>query len=226
MHTTISVVRLIALLPAGRVGGGGSTASAVSLGWGLSVAGALPGRDGGHPALCARCGLDRVADHQAAFRQVIGHPHARLEDHVHRARMHGFQQRFRAFLGQRGAHHHRHRALLHQLAQKRDAIHARHFHVQRDDVWHLLLEMARGRKRVGRSCHDFHLRVFFQDGLHRLAHAGAVVDDHDSDLAGAIGLAPLEYGVADGREREIEARDRFRVAHKQVASRHQAIDEA
>jgi hypothetical protein len=33
------------------VGGGGSTASAVSLGWGLSVAGALAGRDDGHPAL-------------------------------------------------------------------------------------------------------------------------------------------------------------------------------
>ena len=116
------------------------------------------------------------------FVQVIGDPDARLQDDVDRPRLQRLEQRFRAFLDQRRAHHHRQGALRHQLAQEGDAVHARHLDVQGDDVGHLLLNVARGGKGIGGGGDHLDFRIGGQDRGHRLADAGTVVDHQDTDF--------------------------------------------
>ena len=109
-------------------------------------------------------------------------PDARLQDDVDRPRLQRLEQRLRPFLDQRGAHDDRHRPLRHQFAQEGDTVHARHLDVQRDDVGHLFLDVAGSGEGIGGGGDHLDLRIGGQDRGHRLADAGAVVDDQHTNL--------------------------------------------
>ena len=138
--------------------------------------------------------LHHLADHVARLVEMVGHPHARLEDDVDRPRLERLHERLGALLGERGAHHHRHRALAHQLAQEGDAVHPRHLDVEGDDVGHLALDAAGGGEGIGGGGDHLDAGVLLEDRLHRLAHGGAVIDNQHAGLVGAHG------SISSGRQ--------------------------
>ena len=76
-------------------------------------------------------------------RQAAGDVDPRLRDEIDRAELERAQRDVGALLRQRGHHHDRHRPQPHQVLEERDAVHARHFHVERDDVRIELLDASR-----------------------------------------------------------------------------------
>ncbi len=84
-------------------------------------------------------------------------------------------------LGLGRADDHRERLLRHDLSQEGQAVHARHFEIEDDDVRDLLLDPARGDERIGRGTQDFDVGRRLQDAAQGLADGGRVVDDEDAD---------------------------------------------
>ena len=114
---------------------------------------------------------------------VLGNAHTRFADHINRAGLQRLKQRVGTIFHQRGTHHHGNGVLAHQLAKKCDAIHPRHFDVQRDDVGYLFGDVTRGGKGVCRCGDHLDLWIGREDLLQRLAHAGAVINDQHANFA-------------------------------------------
>ena len=72
--------------------------------------------------------------------------------------------------------------LRHQLAQEGDAVHARHLDVERDDVGHLLANLAGRHEGVAGGRDHLYLRIFRQHGGQGLPDACGVVDDENPDF--------------------------------------------
>jgi hypothetical protein len=81
----------------------------------------------------------------------------------------------------------RDRVLCHQLAQKRDAVHPRHFHIQRDHVGDLVADARGGDVRVRGDAQHLDLRIRLQHGGQRVADRGGVIDDQNADFFAAQG---------------------------------------
>ena len=62
--------------------------------------------------------------------------------------------------------------LRHDLAQKREAVHARHLDVQRDHIRHLLGNLLRRNIRIARRPDHLDLRILRQHVGQRLANDG------------------------------------------------------
>ncbi len=126
------------------------TASALSFGATLTdAAGSRHAPDVG-----MRGRLDRADEVGRGVFQKTFEADLRLGDDAHRAggqRLHGG---FRPCFGERGADHHRRRALGHDLAQETDAVHARHFHIQHDHIRPLLAHALHRKHRIGGCAHD------------------------------------------------------------------------
>ena len=137
----------------------------------------------------ARGRLDRRDQAVAVIGQELAQPLLGLGDEADRAGVECRHRRLAALLGQRRAHHHRRGALVHQLAQEGDAVHARHLDVQHDDVRPVGRHLRHREQRVASGADDLdatggqllgheaahHRRVVDQEGAHRArtGHRGA-----------------------------------------------------
>ena len=126
--------------------------------------------------------LDHVADAGRRILEEFGDIHPWLEDDVDGARLQRLHQGFGAFLRERRAHDNRDRALRHNLPQEGDAVHARHFDIERDDVGQVVLNTLRRDEGVGRRAHDADVRIALEYADQGLAHRGRVIDDQNLDL--------------------------------------------
>jgi hypothetical protein len=94
----------------------------------------------------------------------------------------------------------RQRALAHQQAEEREAVHLRHLEVEGDDVGHEVEGLAQGLLAVARAADDLDERVGLEHGGDRLAVVGRVVDDQHLELL--VRCAWRELGRFRGHERE------------------------
>src|SRR5471032_851808 len=99
-----------------------------------------------------------------------------------------FHRGLRALLGQRRTDHHRRRMLGHDLFQKRDAVHARHFHIEHDHVRPLGFHAFHRQQRIGHGVADADAGGRVEQGAEHLPHHGRIVDDHDLDITHAFSL--------------------------------------
>ena len=97
------------------------------------------------------------------------------------------QGRLGTLFGQGRADDHRRRPLGHDLAQEAHAIHARHLDIQGDDIRPVLLHLVERKQRVGGRPDDLDIRLTFENLADGLPHHGSIINDHDTDLAGAFG---------------------------------------
>jgi len=126
---------------------------------------------------------DLVGDLIRVFVHAVAHAQLGLGDKVHRAQLQRAQRGFRAALGQRGDHHHRRRAQAHELFQEVEAVHLRHFDVQREHVRVGLLDEVARDDRVGRHAHHFHIGLAVDDLLQDAADQCRIVDAQHLNLA-------------------------------------------
>ncbi len=120
--------------------------------------------------------LLRVVEHAVANADL------RLGDEIDRAQFQRAQRDFVAALGQRRHHHDRHRPQAHQLLEEVEAVHARHFDVERQHVRVVLLDEFARDERVGRGRHDGHVRLAIDDFRHQAADQRRIVDAQYLDL--------------------------------------------
>jgi hypothetical protein len=71
--------------------------------------------------------------------------------------------------------------LGHDLAQEGDSVHARHFHIEDDDVRPADLHPLQGKYRINRGADDLDGVILSECGRQDLADHRRVVDDHDLD---------------------------------------------
>ena len=102
---------------------------------------------------------------------------ARLGDDVDRAGAQRLDRRRRPALRQRADDDHRHRPVLHQLAQEAQAVHARHLDVERDHVRLEPQDQVARDERIGGAADHFDVRLALQRVGEQLAHDRRVVDD-------------------------------------------------
>ena len=115
--------------------------------------------------------------------EPVGHTDLRLGDEIDRAELERAQGDVGAALGQRRHHHDRRRAQPHQLAQEIDAVHARHFDVERDHVGvDVADQLARG-ERVARRTDAFHVGLTVDDLGEQAAHQRGIIHHHHTCLA-------------------------------------------
>jgi len=130
----------------------------------------------------AGCCLDGVDDADARFLQKLFGTDLRLLDDVHGAVFQGFERRFRSLFGQGGADDHGDGVLGHQFFQKGDAVHARHFHIQGDDVGDDRLHVFCRNVRIRGRADNSDGRVGGEQFRQGLPDHGGIVDNKDLDL--------------------------------------------
>jgi len=138
---------------------------------------------------------DLVGDVVSELAQAIGHADLGLGDEIDRAQLQRLERDVGTALGQRRHHHHRHGAQTHQLGEEVDAIHARHLHVQGDDVGVEVADHLARDQGVGGRADAGHVGLAVDDLGEHAAHQGRVVYHHHSDLA---------HGVLLGQNRSME----------------------
>ena len=130
---------------------------------------------------------DLVGDLLAKLLEPVGNADLRFGHKVDSPQLQGLERDFGTPLGQGGDHHHRHRAKAHQLGQEVDAIHARHLHVQRDDVGIEVADHLPRGKGIGRRADAFHVRLVVDDLAEQAAHQGGIVHHHHACLGHLVG---------------------------------------
>jgi len=160
----------------------------------------LPVRPAPQPAHARlRGGADRVDEGDRGVAELFADAHLRLEDDVDRAELQRAHGQLARRLGEARADHDRQRRLVHQLAQKGQPVHARHFQIEDDHVGTARLHLGHRDQRIGRGG-DGHRRS--EQRGHDLADDGGVVDHEDVERAHR---AALEYtDGAIGRRRRPE----------------------
>ena len=121
------------------------------------------------------CGLHGIADRGSRiFKKLFG-AEARLGDDVDRAVFKRFECALRAFVSETGANDNGDGVLAHDLFEEGEAIHARHFDVERDDVGDLFCDAVGGDKGIAGGGDDFDFRVGVEYLAQSLAHNCGVV---------------------------------------------------
>ncbi len=121
--------------------------------------------------------LDRIANADTRLLEKFPGPQLRLGDDLDSSLGQRRESRIRTGSGQRRTDHHRNRVLAHNLIQKRQAVHARHLDIQRDDVRCYFLDARYRGIRVRSDAHHVDLRIRLQDFLQCLADRGRIVHD-------------------------------------------------
>src|SRR4051794_37995568 len=106
--------------------------------------------------------------------QKVAHSEARLLDDVEGA---GFERSHRDVTvteGESGAHHHGNGIAIHELLEKGQAIHPRHFEIEQDDVRATLVDLVQCDERI-RCYRHVESPGLGEYGTNRLAHHGRVV---------------------------------------------------
>ena len=95
-------------------------------------------------------------------------------------------------VSERRDHHYGHRVAPHQLLQKGESIHPRHFDIQGEDIWVKLLDLFPRSVRIACRADDFEHRIGIDDSGQQLAHQGRIINDQN-----AIGGVhnPQESGI-------------------------------
>jgi len=117
---------------------------------------------------------------------------ARLAQHLHRAEVQRLHGQFAVLWGQRTQDHHGQRVMLHELGQKRQAVHAGHLQVERDDVGLQFNDLVTGDIGVHRRPDDLNVVVARQLFGDHLAHHRRIVDDQHPDH----GITPVPQPCA------------------------------
>ncbi len=115
------------------------------------------------------------------FQELLG-PDPRFQDDFDGAVFEGLERGLRTGFRQARTDDHGHRVLCHDLVEEGNAVHARHFHVEGDDVGDLAADLVRCNIGVRRCCHDLDLVVRVEDLLERLAHHRRIIDDEYADF--------------------------------------------
>lgn len=129
-----------------------------------------------------RSAFDDFANTHRIVGKAVGGPDLRFQDDVDGTGLQRLDQRFRTRFRQRRTHHDRDRPLRHQLAEEGNAIHARHLHIERDDIGDLLLQLPCRHEGVRCDRHDLDIGILLQYMGQRLADAGGIVDDENADF--------------------------------------------
>ncbi len=104
-----------------------------------------------------------------------------LGQHRHRASGQRFQRHFAALGGKRGANDGGNGCAGHDLPQKRQPVHARHFNVQQQHIGRILADHVHGQEGIGRAADQLYLGVAREHVRQRLAHHGGVIDHKNFD---------------------------------------------
>ncbi len=134
------------------------------------------------PHIRPRSGLHRRDQIVTGVLQKVTHAQLWFGNDGHRPRCQCLQGRLCPGRGERRTNHHRGGPLFHQLGQKGDAIHTRHFHVQRHHIGPVFAHFFNGKNGVWRGAYHLNTGVRFQQTTHHLAHYGRVVHHHYFDL--------------------------------------------
>ena len=118
-----------------------------------------------------------------------------------------FRVREAPCLGVRADDDHRHAMLARDLAQHLDAVHARHFEIERHDVRVQLLDLSQADHAVHGRADDFDGWVALQHLRNQLAHERGIVHDEHADFF-AHAVAP----TAGIRERCETTAGTFRIS--------------
>ena len=114
------------------------------------------------------------------FGELFGGGFQGFGETFHRAQIIGLQRGFGADLRQRGQHDHRNGLGGHQLFQKLDPAHPRHFHVEGDDIGFQLGDLfARLRGAIGGS-HHLNAAHLFQDIRKQRTHGRRIIHHQHS----------------------------------------------
>src|ERR1700722_1155380 len=116
-----------------------------------------------------------------------------LGDEVDRAELQRGEGDVGASLGERRAHDHRHWPQPHQVAQELQAVHARHFHIERQYVRIEYLDLFARYEGIRRRTDDLQRRVGPENLRQQRAHQCRIVDDQHLDALFWIGLRCHRY---------------------------------
>ena len=130
-----------------------------------------------------RGGLDLVGQLQREVADLVGSTW--LAQDLDGTDLQRFEGERPVGLRERRDDHGRHRVVLHELAQERDPVHARHLDIERDHVGLELDDLRPRDVRIAGDAHDLDVGVARELALEDLANDGGVVDDQDADFAHA-----------------------------------------
>jgi hypothetical protein len=115
-------------------------------------------------------GADLVGDVLRELLEPVGDADLGLGHEVERAELECAQRHLGAALGERGDHHHRHRAKAHQARQEVEPVHAWHLDIQCDDVRVEAADHFARHQRVGGRADTFHVGLAVDDLAEQAAH--------------------------------------------------------
>ena len=127
------------------------------------------------------CDLDFQRQLGGDLLQAAGSGVLRLGDEIECAERQRFQRERRAFLGVRADDDHRHVMLARDLAQHFDAVHARHFQIERDDVRAQLLNFSQADQAIHGGADDFDRGIAEQHLRNQLPHQRGIIDHQDAN---------------------------------------------
>src|SRR6267378_7950129 len=107
----------------------------------------------------------------------------------------------------RAEHDHRHGSAAHNQAQGLEAIHSRHFQVERDDIRVELLDFFQRERAIHGGADHFDGGIPLQNGGNEFPHERGIINNEDSD---ALAHAIAPKGVA--RERRERTAGTFRIS--------------
>ncbi len=191
----------------GAAGGGAEEDERARVGAQRGRQGALDG--GGAHRGEAHAGGGRGLDHrdEARAEGAEGARTVGFAEHVHRAELEGLERVIGPALRQGAEHDDRHRPMLHEQAQEGEAVHARHFQVEREHVGLQLADAVARLVGIAGGADNLDGRVGAEGVGGDLPHEGGIIDDEDTDFAhdghgfsGSTG-SPFKRTVGDGRSR-------------------------
>ena len=132
---------------------------------------------------------------------------ARFRQHFHGAILQSFESRLARGLRERTDHDHRQRIELHQFLEKRQAVHARHLDIQRQDVRAQADDLVSRNIRIRGRAHYLQIRLRRQGFAQQPADDGRIVDDQHPDFARGVHCISLSVG---GRRHGWNQANRYR----------------
>src|ERR1700693_1989505 len=81
----------------------------------------------------------------------------------------------------RAEHDYRQWSAAHDHSQRFDAVHARHFQVQRNHIRTQLSDFTQGKSSIHRGTDNFNIRIPLQNNWNQFPHQRGIIDNQDSD---------------------------------------------
>ena len=125
---------------------------------------------------------DLVHDLAGQLLQAVGHADAGLGHKVDGTQLQGAHGDFGTAFGQGGDHHHRHGTQAHEPPEEINAVHAGHFHIQRDDVGVQIADHFACDQRVIGRADALHVMLAIDDLGQKTAHQRRVVHHDHPDF--------------------------------------------